>query len=147
MKTAFAASALAMVASTEAFVPPTAARGSLSPSNSLQTSRAATSAKAAPSMEFAGGLIGAAGPEPNSKNFDPLGFAEAKPENVLFYREAEIKVCAAENMRSSACVKVTELCCVLFYGTLTVQTVSVCFVIMGFGTFRVHPNSLRRELV
>lgn len=94
MKTAFAASALAMVASSEAFVPPTAQRAALSTSNSLDTSRASTSVKAAPSMEFAGGLIGAGGPEPNSKNFDPLGLAAAKPENVLFYREAEIKVCA-----------------------------------------------------
>lgn len=42
-------------------------------------------------MEFAGGLRGADGPEPNSKNFDPLGFAEARPENLLFFREAEIK--------------------------------------------------------
>ncbi|CAN0527625.1 unnamed protein product, partial [Scytosiphon promiscuus] len=32
------------------------------------------------------------GPEPNSKTFDPLGFAEARPENLLFFREAEIKV-------------------------------------------------------
>lgn len=102
MKTAFAASALAMVASTEAFVPPTAVRGALCRSNSLETSRVASSVKAAPSMEFAGGLIGAAGPEPNSKNFDPLGFAAAKPENVLFYREAEIKVCTAGNMRLSS---------------------------------------------
>jgi hypothetical protein len=38
------------------------------------------------------GLIGADGPEPNSKNFDPLGLAEKSPQNVKFYREAEIKV-------------------------------------------------------
>lgn len=43
-------------------------------------------------MEFAGGLRGADGPEPNSKNFDPFGFSEARPENLLFFREAEIKV-------------------------------------------------------
>lgn len=92
MKTAFAASALAMVGCTEAFVAPLAARASLSPSNALDTTRASTSVRSTPSMEFAGGLRGADGPEPNSKNFDPLGFAEARPENLLFFREAEIKV-------------------------------------------------------
>lgn len=93
MKTVFAASALAMVGCTEAFVTPSAPRAALSPSNSLDTSRGTTAVRAAPSMEFAGGLRGADGPEPNSKNFDPLGFAEARPENLLFFREAEIKVC------------------------------------------------------
>jgi light-harvesting complex I chlorophyll a/b binding protein 4 len=42
-------------------------------------------------MAFAGGLPGANGPEPGSKNFDPLKLAEKSPELVLFYREAEIK--------------------------------------------------------
>eukprot|EP00904_Undaria_pinnatifida_P001359 jgi/Undpi1/11223/HiC_scaffold_30.g13521.m1 len=92
MKTAFAASVLAMVGSTEAFVAPSAARAALATSNSLDTSRGSTTAmRATPSMEFAGGLRGADGPEPNSKNFDPLGFAEANPDNLLFFREAEIK--------------------------------------------------------
>ena len=83
MKTAVAASALAMVGSTNAFVTPNAVRA-VSPST--------TSRSSALSMEFAGGLRGADGPEPNSKNFDPFGFSEARPENVLFFREAEIKV-------------------------------------------------------
>ncbi|CAM9879510.1 unnamed protein product [Heterosigma akashiwo] len=42
-------------------------------------------------MEFAGGMIGAAGPEPGSKNFDPLGFSSSNPERLMYYREAEIK--------------------------------------------------------
>lgn len=92
MKAAFAASALAMASCAEAFVAPSAARAALSPSTALDTSRAATTVRSTPSMEFAGGLRGADGPEPNSKNFDPFGFSEAKPENLLFYREAEVKV-------------------------------------------------------
>ena len=42
-------------------------------------------------MQFAGGLPGSSGPEPGSKNFDPLKLAEKSPEWVLFFREAEIK--------------------------------------------------------
>lgn len=49
-------------------------------------------------MEFAGGLRGGDGPEPTSKNFDPLGLAEARPENLLFFRESEIKVCFSLNV-------------------------------------------------
>lgn len=94
MKTIFATSALAMVGCTEAFVAPSAARAALAPSTSLDTSRATSAVRAStPSMEFAGGLRGADGPEPNSKNFDPLGLSEARPENLLFFRESEIKVC------------------------------------------------------
>lgn len=93
MKAALTATALALVGSTEAFVAPSAPRAALSPSNSLDTSRGtATAVRATPTMEFAGGLMGADGPEPNSKNFDPLGLAAANPQNVLFFREAEIKV-------------------------------------------------------
>lgn len=100
MKTAFATSALAMVGCTEAFVAPSAARAALSPSNSLDTTRgSSTAVRATPSMEFAGGLRGADGPEPNSKNFDPFGFSEARPENLLFFREAEIKVCSVSFLR------------------------------------------------
>lgn len=80
MKTAVAA--LAMCGTTSAFVTPNAVRA-LAPS---------TRASSSLSMEFAGGLRGADGPEPNSKNFDPFGFSEARPENLLFFREAEIKV-------------------------------------------------------
>jgi len=40
---------------------------------------------------FAGGLPGADGPEPGSKNFDPLKLAEQSPQWVPFFREAEIK--------------------------------------------------------
>ncbi|CAM9920953.1 unnamed protein product [Choristocarpus tenellus] len=87
MKTAFVASALAMAGCADAFVSPTTPRVSLS---QTKTSRSAA-VKAAPTMEFAGGLMGNKGPEPNSIDFDPLGFSTAKPENVLFYREAEIK--------------------------------------------------------
>ncbi|CAM9713734.1 unnamed protein product [Ectocarpus sp. 4 AP-2014] len=79
MKTAFAA--LAMCGTTSAFVTPNAVKA-LAPS---------TRASSSLSMEFAGGLRGADGPEPNSKNFDPFGLAEARPENLLFFREAEIK--------------------------------------------------------
>ncbi|CAN0564687.1 unnamed protein product, partial [Ectocarpus sp. 12 AP-2014] len=50
-----------------------------------------TRASSSLSMEFAGGLRGADGPEPNSKNFDPFGLSKARPENLLFFREAEIK--------------------------------------------------------
>lgn len=92
MKAVLAGSALAMMGCTEAFVAPSGPRASLTRSNSLETSRGTTPVRAAPSMEFAGGLIGADGPEPTSKNFDPLGLSTAKPENVLFFREAEIKV-------------------------------------------------------
>lgn len=77
MKTVFAASALAMVGCTDAFVAPSAARASLSPSSSLDTRSSKSAVRATPSMEFAGGLRGAGGPEPNSKNFDPLGLSEA----------------------------------------------------------------------
>ncbi|CAN0003983.1 unnamed protein product [Scytosiphon promiscuus] len=85
MKTAFAAaSTLAMANSAAAFVTPNAVRA-VSPSTAARSSSL--------SMEFAGGLRGADGPEPNSKNFDPLGLSEARPENLLFFREAEIKVC------------------------------------------------------
>lgn len=69
-------------------------QGFVAPSafNGAQLTRtAAATSKAAVSMEFAGGLIGADGPEPTSYHFDPLGLAEKAPENVLFYREAEIK--------------------------------------------------------
>lgn len=111
MKTAFAASVLAMVGSTEAFVAPSAARAALATSNSLDTSRGSTTAmRATPSMEFAGGLRGADGPEPNSKNFDPLGFAEANPDNLLFFREAEIKVCCSTGIRKErACIFCCEI--------------------------------------
>ncbi|CAM9174165.1 unnamed protein product [Discosporangium mesarthrocarpum] len=91
MKTSFAASVLAMAGCADAFVAPTAPRAALSNTgnaNAVKTTRASTST---PTMEFAGGLMGGAGPEPNSVNFDPFNFAGAKPENVLFYREAEIK--------------------------------------------------------
>ncbi|CAM9877803.1 unnamed protein product [Ascophyllum nodosum] len=88
MKTAFATSALAMAGYTDAFVASPAARSSLLHGNS-RSSKAAI--RATPSMEFAGGLIGADGPEPTSKNFDPLGLSKAQPENILFFRESEIK--------------------------------------------------------
>lgn len=89
MKTSFAASALTLAIPAEAFVAPSGARASLSRESS-RPSRATV--RATPSMEFAGGLRGADGPEPNSKNFDPLGLSTARPENILFFREAEIKV-------------------------------------------------------
>lgn len=50
--------------------------------------------------EFANGLVGGEGPEPmpfrwgdskNSKNFDPVGFAERSPEWLNWFREAELK--------------------------------------------------------
>ncbi|CAN0187986.1 unnamed protein product [Pylaiella littoralis] len=82
MRTAFAASALAMVGSTNAFVTPNAVRA-IAPATAARSSTL--------SMEFAGGLRGGDGPEPTSKNFDPLGLAEARPENLLFFRESEIK--------------------------------------------------------
>ncbi|KAG5191747.1 light harvesting complex protein [Tribonema minus] len=53
--------------------------------------RTAVRSSSALSMEFAGGLLGADGPEPTTKNFDPLGLAEKNPDAVLFYREAELK--------------------------------------------------------
>lgn len=85
MKTAFAAaSTVAMANSAMGFVTPNAVRA-VAPSTAARSSSL--------SMEFAGGLRGADGPEPNSKNFDPLGLSEARPENLLFFREAEIKVC------------------------------------------------------
>ena len=40
---------------------------------------------------FAGGLPGADGPEPGSKNFDPLKLSETNPEFIRFFREAELK--------------------------------------------------------
>ncbi|KAG5184486.1 light harvesting complex protein [Tribonema minus] len=80
---AVAACSLALAAGASAFVAPSSFAGS-------QLARV-TSAKSALSMEFAGGLIGADGPEPTTKNFDPLGLAEKG--DVLFYREAELKHC------------------------------------------------------
>lgn len=50
------------------------------------TQRAITSSL---SMEFAGGLPGAAGPE--LTNFDPLKFSEKSPEWLPWFREAELK--------------------------------------------------------
>ncbi len=53
------------------------------------SARVATKSTSSLSMEFAGGLVGGAGPE--LKNFDPLKFSEKAPEWVPWFREAELK--------------------------------------------------------
>ena len=111
MKTAFATSALAMAGYTDAFVASPAARSSLLHGNS-RSSKAAI--RATPSMEFAGGLIGADGPEPTSKNFDPLGLSKAQPENILFFRESEIKVSLVGDMFAQQRIYVHVAVCTLY---------------------------------
>eukprot|EP00968_Pinguiococcus_pyrenoidosus_P021665 scaffold2875_cov247-Pinguiococcus_pyrenoidosus.AAC.21 len=81
--------------------------------SAFQAGRVARSRTSALRMDFAGGLIAAGtaparegrekpngfaccpaggdGPEPFSKNFDPLGLAEKSPELIPYFREAEIK--------------------------------------------------------
>uniref|UniRef100_A0A7R9U7U0 Plastid light harvesting protein n=1 Tax=Pinguiococcus pyrenoidosus TaxID=172671 RepID=A0A7R9U7U0_9STRA len=59
--------------------------------SAFQAGRVARSRTSALRMDFAGGLIGGDGPEPFSKNFDPLGLAEKSPELIPYFREAEIK--------------------------------------------------------
>lgn len=92
MKTACVA-ALATVATASAFMVPSTAFSGVALSRGTAASSVTSRTNTAVQMTFAGGLIGADGPEPNSKNFDPLHLAENNPENVLFYREAEIKHC------------------------------------------------------
>mmetsp|Transcript_19595 Transcript_19595/g.28275 ORF Transcript_19595/g.28275 Transcript_19595/m.28275 type:complete len:206 (-) Transcript_19595:245-862(-) len=81
MKTEIVATALLAAAGVNAFVP----------TKSLNVASSTRATKAAVSMEFAGGMIGADGPEPGSKNFDPFKLSEKAPENLKWYREAEIK--------------------------------------------------------
>ena len=71
--------AVAALASAAAFTAP------------LKSGVAARSRSVAVRAEFADGMIGADGPEPNSKNFDPLNLAENNPEWLPYFREAEIK--------------------------------------------------------
>eukprot|EP00612_Vaucheria_litorea_P002591 CAMPEP_0171459256 /NCGR_PEP_ID=MMETSP0945-20130129/4610_1 /TAXON_ID=109269 /ORGANISM="Vaucheria litorea, Strain CCMP2940" /LENGTH=205 /DNA_ID=CAMNT_0011985233 /DNA_START=57 /DNA_END=674 /DNA_ORIENTATION=- len=79
----FLATSALCLASALAFAPPSTFSGHKLVKNAKKS--------ASMKMEFAGGLIGADGPEPLSKNFDPLALAERNPTQVKFYREAEIK--------------------------------------------------------